>query len=85
MEYEELETLLEKHNDLYLTERTGSQTDRFIEGLTILAKYDKNIPGAAEHDIIYLASHSDEMTEEEALRLHALGFHLEEESWCKFT
>ncbi len=66
------------------------QKDRIFAGLEIIKKYlpDEDI-GAAEHDIVYAAD-CDELikagiTEEDAIMLEVLGWHIEEESLAHFV
>ena len=61
---------------------------QLVKGLLILEKFcpiDKRI--CAEHDILYLADLTEEMTAEETLQLYRYGFHIEEdvECWAYFT
>jgi hypothetical protein len=68
-----------------------SDYDDLIEGLTILKRY---VPASeqytsAEHDIIYVGGGFEKATlsDEDAAKLDALGFFIDEESgsWATFT
>jgi len=81
MKQEEAEKLLEKIDNY----ETDESEDKFFDGLIILKKYDKSIEYSAQHDIIYFNEFKEEMTKEDILKLHSLGFHIDEGSWVKFT
>jgi uncharacterized protein YihD (DUF1040 family) len=60
--------------------------DNAFQGLQILAKYtDADVVCAAEHDIIYsveIAEVIDDLTEEDAIKLAKLNWHIDGEFWC---
>jgi len=71
----------------------------FVEGIQILQKYYDDSNGfhlGADHDIIYLYSTDNPLSEEDVKRLHELGFFQEgydnetgeygpDDGWCAFT
>lgn len=83
MTFEEASEFLEKHEDEFLADEKG-----MMEGFNILAKYGDpaRIISGADHDIVRLTSHDEKMSEEEILKLHRLGFHLDNdvECWAMF-
>lgn len=57
----------------------------WIEAFQIFAKYsdyDAIIDIAAEHDVIYTGPHPDAVTAEDAAKLEALGWRMNEEYEC---
>lgn len=64
---------------------------QIIEGLTILAKHDKDgfegHLGGADHDIVYghQASMLNKMSDEDRAKLNELGWHFDEDNgWSHF-
>ena len=58
--------------------------DELIEALTILNK-DPDASFAVGHDQIYAGGAQDKVSEEDAERLKALGWFIDEESYSRFV
>ena len=88
MTFEKAYELLNGDNEsdgYYLTSKE-EPNDRFIKGFNILAKYDDSVIQGADHDIIYMCDHSENMPEEEIKELSVLGFHLNEDGyWAHYA
>lgn len=61
-----------------------------IEGMRILAKYlpigEESSVGGAEHDVLYVCPPETDVTDVDAEKLVALGWHLDEEmGWSRFV
>ena len=83
MTYEEARLLLQTKSIKIMDSLTKSE--RFCRGIRILSQYSADLPGSAEHDILYVATFPESMPEHEVVELRSLGFHLSEDSWCMFT
>lgn len=65
-----------------------SQSQRFMRGLAIIAKYEADPGLAAAHDIFYFGDYEstvEQMTEDEQRAMYSYNWIESEDSWAFFT
>ena len=80
---------LERLEEIFEETQSKWEGDNAFQGLQILAKYtEKNVIGAAEHDIIYSINAEDiieTLSEEDAIKLAMLNWMLEDEYFACYV
>lgn len=75
----------ERLDEIFEETKSNWSGDNAFQGMQILSKYNTNLLRAAEHDIIYSVDIDDVLeaiTEEDAIALAQLNWHIDEEFDC---
>lgn len=84
MKAEEIIEIMDKYDDF-----NENEGDDAFNGLTIIAKYVKEVVCAAEHDVIFSASVEElaeaGITKSDVEKLGQLNWHIDEDCFCKFV